>query len=72
MPGGTDLDQIFAALREGTDAESTEVLARLRLGDSDAEVILSLSDGSHSTTTGISTWKQAKDFQKWKVRLCHG
>lgn len=40
-----DLDQIFAALREGTDAESTEVLARLRLGDSDAEVILSLSDG---------------------------
>lgn len=39
-----DLDRIFAVLRDGTDAKSTEVLARLRLGDSDADVILSLTD----------------------------
>jgi hypothetical protein len=31
-------------LRDGTDAKSTEVLARLRLGDSDADVILSLTE----------------------------
>jgi hypothetical protein len=39
-----DLDRIFAVLRDGTDAKSTEVLARLRLGDSDADVILSLTE----------------------------
>lgn len=38
------LDRIFAALRDGTDAKSTEVLARLRLGDSNADVILSLTE----------------------------
>lgn len=38
-----ELDRIFVVLRDGTDAESTEVLARLRLGDSDADVILSLT-----------------------------
>jgi hypothetical protein len=39
-----DLGRIFAVLRDGTDAKSTEALARLRLGDSDADVILSLTD----------------------------
>jgi hypothetical protein len=39
-----DLGRIFAVLRDGTDAKSTEVLVRLRLGDSNADVILSLTD----------------------------
>jgi hypothetical protein len=39
-----DLGRIFAVLRDGIDAKSTELLVRLRLGDSNADVILSLTD----------------------------
>lgn len=42
-------DLIFAALRDGTDNESTEVLARLRLGDTNAQVILTLTEGHPSS-----------------------
>jgi hypothetical protein len=65
-----DLDRIFAVLRDGTDVKSTEVLARLRLGDSNAEVILSLTDDRPlNNNNGYQQLESSKGISEAKNKI---